>query len=349
MATDPVSEAELSNIADELDPPDVAPSPSSPPGTMPEPEPALVPPPASPPPPAAAQPYVAPAPAADEENPTDAVATKAAKSHILGTDNDADVIMGTISEMELAKSATVPGYPSDSILKMETMMLGQTSNDRVMRSGEELLRAAARKLKTGANGQATFWVMAIALGFLNVYSIILRWYERPWNDGCLVCAREPGNERDPDADYNLSTIVLAWSEFLVIAVLGARTLYYAVSCLPCFSFGRRAYGLMQLADYINLLTGFSMFKILGAVKFSISSYLLPALDNYKATGEKWTVLKLRYLATLLFMFCIVMPIMLCSPLAVLIKLSQVAFVGKPPAEWTCESRMTRATTHTPRW
>lgn len=196
-----------------------------------------------------------------------------AKVYSIGNCQFAAGQMPPESSMRAMEVATY--FAEDSISNMENLMLGQSENGRVMRTGKELVQAAPGKLMSGGWKSVLthfrFWV-TVATGILNVYSITSRFRSQP--------------ERDASVDYNLSELTLAWAEMGYMVFL-----LFSGGILPIFllmvdgSRQGRATAAMDLADFANESSAFSMFSILGSkASPSHSVYLLARVPFLRICG-----------------------------------------------------------------
>ena len=92
-----------------------------------------------------------------------------------------------------------------------------------LRSGYELIEAAADPERPGLvprgfgqtlQSTVLFWLLGVGLPLFNVYSLTAKWLDLP--------------DRNPGEDYNLSKLVLGWTEFICISFFVGKLLVSAV-------------------------------------------------------------------------------------------------------------------------
>jgi hypothetical protein len=159
---------------------------------------------------------------------------------------------GAGGDLSVRKLAVAERFEPEKLDEMEKLLLASGHNGRVMRSGRDLIEAAPEALKCGKLGHVMFWKTAV-LATLNTYSIFSRFAERP--------------DRDPDEDYNLSRLVLAWIETIIMSSV-LFSFIVAGHGAVCSRKSKRPGEIPVLSNILWMLSAFSLLLFLPSAALS---------------------------------------------------------------------------------
>ena len=164
-------------------------------------------------------------------------------------------------DLSVRKLVVAERFESEKLDEMERLLLASGHNGRVMRSGRHLIEAAPEALKCGKVGHVMFW-KTVVLATLNTYSIFSRFAERP--------------ERAPDEDYNLSRLVLAWIETIIMS----SSLFGFIVCVLQAATREKFKRPSLIPLLSSFLTGLSSFSLLLALRGATSVSWAEACPNF---------------------------------------------------------------------
>lgn len=227
----------------------------------------------------------------------------------------------------MAEADAAASFPHGIVADMETLMLGQSDQGRVLRTGDDVLTQALTVLTPDAAGYSVF-VATLASASLNVYSIISRWVERP--------------DRDPEQAYNMTALLLAWFEGVMLipivglgllGILQYTVLHSSTPSIEGAGHGTyfRAQGLAKCSNAIRLLSAFSMFGVMGGLKHFLM------LSWHKAFGRSKRLSSSACEAVKIVLMFVLGAggLAAVGAFAAVVKVSQVAlFAGQPLDTWS---------------